>query len=49
MIAAALALLALAGTEPLTPPTDRAGGADVHRRIAEAVYTGVGGYGTYAR
>ncbi|MFD8209843.1 phosphodiester glycosidase family protein [Streptomyces sp. NPDC059695] len=32
-----------------TPPTDRLSGAFVHRKVADSVYTGVGGYGMYAK
>ncbi|MEV6161179.1 phosphodiester glycosidase family protein [Streptomyces sp. NPDC052052] len=43
----------LTGTEVQTPPTDAGKAADgskyVHRRVADAVYTGVGGYGMYAK
>ncbi|GAA3392388.1 phosphodiester glycosidase family protein [Streptomyces roseoviridis] len=39
------------GTKTRTPPTDTdaATGAKVHRKVADAVYTGVGGYGMYAK
>ncbi|MET9950249.1 phosphodiester glycosidase family protein [Streptomyces sp. NPDC006339] len=33
------------GTRVRTPPTDTEGGVKVHRKVADAVYTGVGGYG----
>lgn len=43
----------MTGTEVRTPPTDAgkdpAGPEYVRRRVADAVYTGVGGYGMYAR
>ncbi|MGW7595637.1 phosphodiester glycosidase family protein, partial [Streptomyces rubiginosohelvolus] len=43
----------ITGTTAQTPPTDRgkdpAGPKYVHRRVADSVYTGVGGYGMYAR
>lgn len=43
----------LTGTEVQTPPTDSGkdplGPKYVHRRVADAVYTGVGGYGMYAK
>lgn len=32
-----------------TPPTDRVSGAYVHRKVADSVYAGVGGYGMYAK
>ncbi|MER5964427.1 phosphodiester glycosidase family protein [Streptomyces sp. NPDC002057] len=32
-----------------TPPTDLVGGTRVHRKVADAVYAGVGGYGLYVR
>ncbi|WP_328943159.1 phosphodiester glycosidase family protein [Streptomyces sp. NBC_00250] len=37
------------GTAVNTPPTDRVGGQFVHRKVADSVYTGVGGYGMYAK
>ncbi|MFF5975640.1 phosphodiester glycosidase family protein [Streptomyces sp. NPDC012769] len=39
------------GMKTRTPPTDTddATGAKVHRKVADAVYTGVGGYGMYAK
>ncbi|MFE7575950.1 phosphodiester glycosidase family protein [Streptomyces sp. NPDC057521] len=43
----------MTGTETRTPPTDKgkdpAGPTYVHRRVADSVYTGVGGYGMYAK
>ncbi|MEU6980289.1 phosphodiester glycosidase family protein [Streptomyces sp. NPDC046371] len=39
----------MAGTQVLTPPTDTVGGVKVHRKVADAVYAGVGGYGMYAK
>ncbi|MEU3075053.1 phosphodiester glycosidase family protein [Streptomyces laurentii] len=39
----------MTGTEVLTPPTDTQAGVKVHRRVADAVYAGVGGYGMYAK
>ncbi|MFG2561237.1 hypothetical protein [Streptomyces sp. NPDC048496] len=43
----------LTGTEVQTPPTDAGKNPDgpkyVHRRVADAVYTGVGRYGMYAK
>ena len=37
------------GTQVRTPPTDVENGVKVHRKIADTVYTGVGGYGMYAK
>ncbi|MEU0601623.1 phosphodiester glycosidase family protein [Streptomyces sp. NPDC006393] len=34
---------------PLTPPTDTVNGVKVYRHVADAVYSGVGGYGMYAK
>ncbi|MFI8518881.1 phosphodiester glycosidase family protein [Streptomyces sp. NPDC085481] len=39
----------MTGTQVLTPPTDTVGGVKVHRKVADAVYAGVGGYGMYAK
>ena len=39
----------LIGKDPVTPPTDRPAGTYVYRHVADAVYTGVGGYGMYAK
>ncbi|WP_326671733.1 phosphodiester glycosidase family protein [Streptomyces sp. NBC_01257] len=43
----------MTGTEVQTPPTDAGKDPDgpeyVHRRVADSVYTGVGGYGMYAK
>ncbi|MFE5543025.1 phosphodiester glycosidase family protein [Streptomyces sp. NPDC056534] len=37
------------GTQVHTPPTDLVNGTPVHRDVADAVYTGVGGYGLYVK
>ncbi|MFJ3900329.1 phosphodiester glycosidase family protein [Streptomyces sp. NPDC090025] len=38
------------GKETATPPTDPGpGGTDVHRKVADAVFAGTGGYGMYAK
>ncbi|MFC8504998.1 phosphodiester glycosidase family protein [Streptomyces sp. NPDC057411] len=37
------------GTTVRTPPTDTENGVKVHRKVADTVYTGVGGYGMYAK
>ncbi|WP_282694910.1 phosphodiester glycosidase family protein [Streptomyces sp. CC208A] len=37
------------GTQVRTPPTDTENGVKVHRKVADTVYTGVGGYGMYAK
>lgn len=37
------------GTTVHTPPTDLVDGKLIHRDVADAVYTGVGGYGLYAK
>lgn len=39
----------MTGTQTHTPPTDLVNGVLVHRDVADAVYTGVGGYGLYAK
>ncbi|MFI8764389.1 phosphodiester glycosidase family protein [Streptomyces sp. NPDC053792] len=39
----------LTGKTVQTPPTDTVGGVKVFRHVADAVYTGVGGYGMYAK
>ncbi|MFD8640306.1 hypothetical protein ACFV14_08355 [Streptomyces zaomyceticus] len=35
------------GKETHTPPTDLVNGTLVHRPVADAAYTGTGGYGSY--
>ncbi|CAM5569602.1 hypothetical protein SGRIM128S_09689 [Streptomyces griseomycini] len=37
------------GTQVRTPPTDVENGVKVHLKVADTVYTGVGGYGMYAK
>lgn len=37
------------GTTVRTPPTDVENGVKVHRKVADTVYTGVGGYGMYVK
>lgn len=39
----------MTGTTTHTPPTDLANGVLVHRDVAGAVCTGVGGHGLYVR
>ncbi|MFF1507869.1 phosphodiester glycosidase family protein [Streptomyces sp. NPDC058326] len=39
----------MTGTQVHTPPTDLVNGTLVHRAVGDAVYTGVGGYGLYAK